>query len=224
MTLEDAILLYAPEGVLGLARQDRHEKLKTLLSVPFDPDLHYTMAYIHLHYAMLEIAEVILTHCNKEDETYKELEDFHNALEDCQRTNHSVFPLSVRHRHWWSGPHLFGKDIKDGMTAWFPLRVEFVEGDTFQAIVARKEDDRTVYGQVEIPCNRTITPPENDLMGEIVYHGEEYQIAFHLEKIWRHNPALQIVVNRAMPYITRSNEMLNQRIEEDLFGKKADNG
>ena len=221
MNLEDAINLYAPDGILHLLCRERRSILKTILSEPFDPDLHYTLTYVHLYYALLDTAKQYLDFVpNKNDPTYKELEDYYNALEECDNSGHGVFPLTVNYRNWWNGPHLANK--KD--VAWFPLRVETVDGDKFHATVAKFEDSKITYGDVEFECNLAKTTPKPEAMGEAIFDGEKYSILFYDEEEWIFNPVLQKVIDRAWPYIIRSDKLLNERIEEELRKGNKNNG
>jgi len=217
MTLADAMNLYAADGIFHLASRERHENLEKLLATAFDPELHHTMAYIHLHYAMLDIGKKILDHTpNKEDETYKELEDYYNALKECERSNFGVFPLNVSFRNWWNGPHLKFPD-PDRITEWFPLRVESIEGNILHCVVAKKKGDEITYGFFEFSVDKSIVTPKAEMMGEIAFYGKEYCIALHSLNVWDHRPSLKVVIDKAWPYIVQSEETFRQKIEKDLF-------
>lgn len=216
MTLDEAMILYANDGILHLASRDRVSILETVLSNPFDPELHYPLAYIHLHYAMLETGKKILDHApDKNDETYKELEDFHNSLEECRRSNFGVFPLNVSFRDWWNGPHLQFPN-RDKITSWFPLRVLHVDM-VVDLVIAKKEGEHIDYVFITLPKNKFSSSPEADLMGEIAFYGEDFIVNFHEKRTWKPSPKMKEVIDKVMPYIKKSNELLNKQIRHELY-------
>lgn len=213
MNLAEAMDIYAYDGILHLASRDRYKNLECILAVPFDPDLHYPLAYVHLHFAMLDIGRKILDHTtNKEDEAYKDLDDYHKALEECEKSHVGIFPLSVPYRRWWDGPHLDFPN-RNKITAWFPLRVQEVDGDDLYCTVGKKEG---IYGNSKFSVQKATHPVEEDMMGEVVFYGEDYLIDFHREKTWKYPSAMKVYADKAMPYLIRSNETLRKRIEENL--------
>ncbi len=107
MNFEEAVKIFAHDGILHLAARERAQNIGRVLAEPFDRNLHYPIIYIHVFFAMLPETKVMLDAVpDKEDETYKQLEDYYNALKVCEHWNIGIFPLTVRHRNWWKGPHL----------------------------------------------------------------------------------------------------------------------
>jgi hypothetical protein len=215
MNLQDFIDIYAYDGILHLASANCKETLAKVLVTPFDPNIHYTLAYIHLHYAMLDEAEAILNHTpDKTDETYKQLEDYLLALKECQRTNIGIFPLSVPYRNWWNGPHLPFPIEYNGnkLDSWFPVRLECVEKDKAYLIVAKLEDNKIVYAEVTIPD----VAVEPDSMGEIAFYGDNYLIKFHKLDFWVQPAELNAVRLKAWPFIETSHKCLSEQIERSL--------
>jgi hypothetical protein len=67
-TLQEFIDIYAYDGILHLACRERKKILAKVLAVPFDKEVHYPLADIHLHFAMLKEAGAILEHTTDKDD------------------------------------------------------------------------------------------------------------------------------------------------------------
>lgn len=143
----------------GIAGRDVGVIWRELMEMDFDPKIHFPMTYLHIYYAFLnhhEIwgsAEDLLNKApDKTDPTYLHLNDYYQALLECDESYVTVFPLTVPWRDWWNGPHLdFPKELNGvKMTQWNPAKIEWIEGDTVTLHVGKKEDEKIVYGNVKI--------------------------------------------------------------------------
>lgn len=221
MELGEIIQIYAPDGVLDLANRERFETLKKVMTIPFAPELHYPVIYIHLHYAMLNEAKQMLDLVeDKEDETYKQLSDLYEALTECERANvsgGSVFPLDVPFRDWWKGPHMKFPN-QDKIIDFFPLRVNLVEEKSIYLTVAQVEDG-IKYGFFDFPLDeRILSTPEQNSLGEIAFYGDaegDYLINFYPKhREWTYPPELEAVKQKSLPYIKRSDELFWKKVED----------
>lgn len=226
MNLEEAVAIFANDGIFHLASANRSDNVRKMIAEPFNPEVHYPIIYLHTHYAMLKEAKTLLDSVpNKEDETYKQLEDYYNALKECERVNHGIFPLNVPYRDWWNGPHL---SFPEGYIDWNPFQIDVIieEGDTeFSCVMGKKEEDGIHYGFVTLPIDKCRIRPEVDMFGEIAFYSDDdddFIIDFHREKIWVRPPELNAVYEKIQPYMIKSNELLNERIMKDIESWKDD--
>jgi len=224
MNLEEAIKIFGHDGILHLAARERAENIVRVINEPFDPDVHYPVIYIHIFYAMLQESKVLLENVpNKEDETYKQLADYHKALEICEHHNAAVFPLTVRHRYWWDGPHLDFPDVHNGRerTSWHPLKINFIDpnGKDVYCHVGKLEDE-IVIGEAAFPVEKFENYLEN-AFGEVAFYGQdekaEYIIKLHPGGNWKHDPELKRISDLAWPYIEKSHNLLNEQIRKEYY-------
>ena len=210
---------YIKDGVILLLSSDRLETLNKILSIPFNPDIHYPILYIHIHFAILEIAKKILDYIpDKENALYKQLEDFYNALIDCEDNNlTAVFPLNVPYRNWWNGPHLdFPK--KEEITSWFPMRIQSIENNNVIIIVGKRESDTTTYGEVNLPRGTFPDDIEEETYGEIAFYEEDYVIKMHPIQ-WDQPKELKLLTEKVTPYLIKSSIARQKQVYKDLFGQ-----
>jgi hypothetical protein len=219
MTFQEAIDIFAHDGIFHLASRERKENLDKLLSVPFDPEIHYSLAYIHIHFVMLNEAERILEYTpDKEDETYKQLKDYYDALAECDRVDIGIFPLSVSYRDWWKGPHL---DFPPGFTDWYPIRMDCIDDKSACITVGKLENGEITYGYVDFITKEFIENSldefSTDSMGEMAYYENTgYKFRFHQSKIWNRPPELDVVAQRVQPLIQKSHDLLTEAIAKDF--------
>lgn len=226
MNLEEAVKVFAHDGILHLAARERAVNIARVLLEPFDPDVHYPIIYIHIHFAMLKEAEILLEGVpDRSDETYKQLEDYHKALETCEDYNAAVFPLSVRYSKWWSGPHLSFPPTYKGRerTSWHPIYINRIEDDGkhLYCHVGKMENGEMVIGEVAFPADKFDDEYHAADFGEVAFYGQdadaEYIIKLHGNGPWKRDAELQRVVDLAFPYIKKSHELLNEQIRKEYY-------
>ena len=227
MNLTEAVDLFSGDlynrRTLFLASGDRKERIAKLLSVPFDPQVHYPIAYIHLYYAMLDEAANILDYApDKTDETYQQLNDYLQAMQECERSHIGIFPLNISYRKWWDGPHLpFPETYKEKKLAvWYPIRVDCIENNIVHCSLGEKVDNKIHYFYIECPLDKFQIPPKEDQMGEMAVYGDDGDddslILLHLQEKWEQKPELKAVADQVGEIIKKSHDALFEALEDDF--------
>lgn len=191
MTINEIIEIYKQVPVLS--SPESKEMFSKLLKMDFDPEIHYPIAYLYLHYCRFYECEHLLSLSNKEDQTYKDLYNMLMAISEAE-DGECVFPLTIPYDKWWNGPHKLPLSYKGKpLVKWFPCQITEVDCNKIYLIIGKNENGINQYGYVDLDLGKLnlefSLPNENSNFykdyskkyGELGFYGTETDFVLYLK-------------------------------------------